>query len=487
MISECNTVVSDGRLLVKPRDPPGQLSVYVIPGDTKRETYRLKTFQKYPQGSAVDPWTLVKAGFFYRGYKDRVQCHGCGSQVQNWEVGDNPRDAKWHELTCRFDRHNPEENDAISVIRDPLVNCGPQIPMDKQSPPARRVLWRSPEVTVLTPRRPPEVTVVTPRNVPAGHVLGASNATMTGTRGPNMASLAVMYPCDNAYSPHLTSLQSRLQTFNDRIRNWSQVRIKATAQQMAEAGLYYLGERDRVKCFYCNGGLQNWSFYDKPWFEHAKWFPLCEFVLKNKGPEYVERVTQRFAHLSRPHGAGSRPPLSVTAQNLVMNPNYGSAFNTWRPRECVDRPPQIIDPGEERVKKQQQIEEEFANSEVLQAAFEMGFERHLIKKALSIRLDEYGRGYGKVATLVRDLTEMQDQEEIGFEEGHGKTAEPKDEITKVKEILKQDKCRVCQNEPAKTLLMPCGHLVVCKLCGPTTLRCPICQVKVKSTIDVFRV
>ena len=89
-------IVSDGRPLGRRRDPPGQLSVYIPPGDTKREVYRLCTFEKYPSGSVMDPWTLVCAGFYYRGYKDRVQCHGCGMQVQDWEVGDNPRDAKWH-------------------------------------------------------------------------------------------------------------------------------------------------------------------------------------------------------------------------------------------------------------------------------------------------------------------------------------------------------------------------------------------------------
>jgi len=458
-------ITSDGRLLVRPKDPPGQLSVYMIPGDTKRETYRLMTFQKYPQGAAVDPWTLVKAGFYYRGYKDRVQCHGCGSQVQDWEVTDNPRDAKWHEITCKFDRHNPEENEAISTIRDPLTSSGPQVPVD----------------------RPPEVTVLTPRPRPAGQVLRAANANGACAGGPNMAILVEMYPCDNAYSPHLTSLQSRLQTFADREQNWSQVRIKATALQMAQAGLYYLGESDRVKCYYCNGGLQNWSYHDEPWFEHAKWFPLCEYVLQNKGPEYVEMVTHRFAHLARPHGAGARPPLGITQRTMDINPSYGPLMDTRRSRECIDRPPQIIDPGEERLKKQEQVEKEIANSEVIQAAFEMGFERYLIKRAVSIRLDEYGRGYGKVETLVRDLTEMQDHGELDAERDLGKTAEPRDEITKAKEILKQDKCRICQNEQARTVLLPCGHLVVCKQCGTTTSRCPVCRVKVASSIDVFRV
>ena len=43
------------------------------------------------------------------------------------------------------------------------------------------------------------------------------------------------------------------------------------------AGFYFLGERDRVKCWYCNGGLQNWEPLDELWSEHAKWFPTYVF------------------------------------------------------------------------------------------------------------------------------------------------------------------------------------------------------------------
>jgi len=56
-------IVADGKPLGWIRDPPGQRSVYIPPGDTKREVYRLRTFEKYPPGLAVDPWTLAKAGF----------------------------------------------------------------------------------------------------------------------------------------------------------------------------------------------------------------------------------------------------------------------------------------------------------------------------------------------------------------------------------------------------------------------------------------
>ena len=37
--------------------------------------------------------------------------------------------------------------------------------------------------------------------------------------------------------------------------------------------LCFSGDRDRAKCWYCNGGLQNWEANDEPFTEHAKWFP----------------------------------------------------------------------------------------------------------------------------------------------------------------------------------------------------------------------
>ena len=96
--------------------------------------------------------------------------------------------------------------------------------------------------------------------------------------------LAQLFPCSNPVNPHMRSEAARLQTFRDRSDEWLVHRIAATPEQMSQAGLYYLGERDRVKCWYCNGGLQNWARFDNPWFEHAKWFPTCEYLLQKKGP-----------------------------------------------------------------------------------------------------------------------------------------------------------------------------------------------------------
>ena len=128
-------------------------------------------------------------------------------------------------------------------------------------------------------------------------------------------NLRSIFPCLHPVNPHMRGSQARLQTFLDNSSIWPAHRIRATPQQIVNAGMYYLGERDRVKCWYCNGGLQNWERDDDPMEEHAKWFPLCEFVLQQKGPDYVHQIVLRNPGLRRPNLYN--PSSGQAAQSLV--------------------------------------------------------------------------------------------------------------------------------------------------------------------------
>lgn len=84
-------------------------------------------------------------------------------------------------------------------------------------------------------------------------------------------------------------LEARLNSFN----NWPAT-LRQTPSQLAEAGFYYSGLGDLVKCFQCDGGLQEWNPSDDPWTEHALWFPHCSFVQMVKGAAFVESCTVIF-------------------------------------------------------------------------------------------------------------------------------------------------------------------------------------------------
>ena len=58
----------------------------------KDESVRLSTFHDWPERVAciVDPHDIARAGMFYTGQIDRVQCAFCRGCLRNWVQGDNP-------------------------------------------------------------------------------------------------------------------------------------------------------------------------------------------------------------------------------------------------------------------------------------------------------------------------------------------------------------------------------------------------------------
>ena len=71
----------------------------------KNEEVRLSTFRDWPERAAaiVEPHELAKAGMFYTGQADRVQCAYCRGYLRNWVQGDRPADEHHrHFPDCNF-------------------------------------------------------------------------------------------------------------------------------------------------------------------------------------------------------------------------------------------------------------------------------------------------------------------------------------------------------------------------------------------------
>ncbi|XP_014613191.1 PREDICTED: baculoviral IAP repeat-containing protein 7-B-like [Polistes canadensis] len=60
--------------------------------------------------------------------------------------------------------------------------------------------------------------------------------------------------------------------------NWPVSYVKP--EKLAEAGFYYLGEGDRVKCFECNIEICQWAENDDPMEDHERWSNRCRFIKK---------------------------------------------------------------------------------------------------------------------------------------------------------------------------------------------------------------
>ena len=69
----------------------------------RREGSRLRTFQSWPADAPVTSGDLAKAGFFFLGPGDKVQCFCCGGILRCWVHGDSPAaEHKRHFPTCSF-------------------------------------------------------------------------------------------------------------------------------------------------------------------------------------------------------------------------------------------------------------------------------------------------------------------------------------------------------------------------------------------------
>uniref|UniRef100_A0A665TVZ3 RING-type E3 ubiquitin transferase n=1 Tax=Echeneis naucrates TaxID=173247 RepID=A0A665TVZ3_ECHNA len=192
------------------------------------EGQRLQTFQSWPVDAPVTSGELAKAGFFFLGPGDKVQCFCCGGILRCWVPGDRPStEHRRHFPTCRFILGQAVGNIPLQIgssdsVDGQLLSQLQRMTMDEQ-----------------------------------------------GTAG-------------QAVYPEMEAEDSRLTTFH----NWpSEASVQPDV--LARAGFFYTGHGDNVKCFYCDGGLRNWEPGDDPWQEHAKWFPRCEFLIQSRGQEYI--------------------------------------------------------------------------------------------------------------------------------------------------------------------------------------------------------
>ena len=72
----------------------------------------------------------------------------------------------------------------------------------------------------------------------------------------------------------------KMRSRNERLKTYSNWPLGAPVGpvDLAEAGFFYLGEADQVKCFSCGCVVHRWSKGDNVLFEHRRISPLCSYL-----------------------------------------------------------------------------------------------------------------------------------------------------------------------------------------------------------------
>nr|AGE61301.1 IAP-3 [Chrysodeixis chalcites nucleopolyhedrovirus]AGE61749.1 IAP-3 [Chrysodeixis chalcites nucleopolyhedrovirus] len=129
--------------------------------------------------------------------------------------------------------------------------------------------------------------------------------------------------------PNFDNVVKRINSF----RHWP--RNRTDYIDLAEAGFFYTGIGDKVKCFYDGCTLSDWSCDRVPWQQHARWYPNCRYVLFVKGPDYVQQVISESCVIPAPKPIPKpRPTPPAISQEIASTSSNETVQESSFKSEC---------------------------------------------------------------------------------------------------------------------------------------------------------
>ncbi|XP_076594613.1 E3 ubiquitin-protein ligase XIAP [Chaetodon auriga] len=442
---------------------------------------RLDSFRGSSLAQHVSAERLARAGFYFTGHADRVRCFSCQKTVENWHRGDTP-----------VERH-------------------------KEVSPSCKFL----RCTHLTSFNPFSDTTLTNGSTYNEEAEDMEYRLRTGE---------VVDESTYPMAPHMRSEEARLQTFSSWPSN-----APVRSRDLAQAGLYYLGESDRVQCFCCGGMLGGWETGDTAWGEHTKHFPYCFFILGHDvGNIPFQGGTEEEEGGSRQHAsthvamecfeerlgsfAGVQHPIdperlaragfySTGTADRVLCFCCGGGLKGWQPEEdpweehakhypgcsfllaekgqefvnCI----QLQDPRRNRAASSHQNgfsgdRNEVLRSAMAQKAIEMGLEPSVVERTTLEKISRTGSGYASLEALMEDCLNNTPQSDAAETQ-----KQDEDPLEKLRKLQREKQCKICMDRDICIVFIPCGHLVSCKECSVSLVKCPICCGAIMQKIKTY--
>ncbi|XP_047530918.1 baculoviral IAP repeat-containing protein 7-B-like isoform X1 [Vanessa atalanta] len=463
----------------------------------KSDALRLLSFVNWDDTSVARE-ELVNAGFYHAG-EGRIRCAWCGGELapfRNLGSLGTPLDVhRMYFPRCEY-AATLEEERRNGEFSPPIL------------PPSYTPPLRSPSTT----RPQSSGAVQNARVVEAGAEWRSLGVVGGGARHPSRAALA-----------------ARLATFE----RWPADRAQAP-RTLADAGFFYTGIDDQVRCFYCDGGLGKWEAGDAPWSEHAHWFPHCGYVRLVRGQDFVDACRTRAV----PRSFSADRGLTSRTRNPSVNfPVTGSQIE-----ECMESNAAVaalgagLDAARVRraiVRRLRATGLPFSSSEALIDAV---LDEQLNEEAWSVSPHSQRLARDILAETLRDFAPRSGIIPSNIEEdrpdsqasqtdspvrsptpsnvslqsnnpsdnsrtenltseisnnNHERDSSP---VSNPKQLTLEEEnrqlrearmCKVCMDNEVSVVFLPCGHLVSCAECGAALGACPLCRAQVKALVRAY--
>jgi hypothetical protein len=407
------------------------------------EKDRIISFLRSDVNVPVDPYDLAKFGFYWTGSMDWSRCAFCRLEVRGWEVDDRAESEhlRWNPR-CPFIQHRAVGN----------VRIGEENTEDINEATSRRMI--APSVSSY-----------------------ATNGNVGNTRAAGLVQ--------RAHYPEYASVNLRMNTYH----MWP-ISMGQTPYELAEAGFYYIGSSDRVRCFMCGGGLKDWHHCDIPWNEHAKWFPYCSHLKAKMRPEFIARMqSMRIAETTIPienemphHEITNAEMESFTAPVPQLSNetlNIGPATSTSTSHEGLLLEHNVIENNVITTQETLNGMKLDQTKEFDKESNELGMCKICYDKELGILFQPCGHMSCTMCSTQFEICpvcrkKMDKQLVIKL-----------DRTMKIdKEINELGMCTICYHEELGILFQPCGHMS-CTMCSKNFDTCPVCNKKIDEQIRAF--
>lgn len=330
-----------------------------------------------------------------------------------------------------------------------------------------------------------------------------------------------------------------------RYGSFSEWNFHQSPDSLARAGFYYIGPRDRVRCFFCGKVLGQWEKDDDPWKEHAQWFPDCPFLIQCMGKGFVSEIQQIVAQQTSEQGpryktetpsyqqykeqrgvvtSPSSPECSLQSTVAIYciqmgypEPTVRKAINIWQTRHgsrsfsLTDLVNVILDlqTSDSGYNSLEDLSNE-ANLNVVdngecRTESLTSSEISLVKEEKSENTDRTSIGSKELQENMHISTEnsacsnvvTKNQIENERDSGYDSESESDDESESIldteklraenEELKERLLCRVCKDNTVSVIFLPCAHMCTCSQCYLAMKECPICTCRVKAVVKAFLV
>ncbi|XP_042889183.1 baculoviral IAP repeat-containing protein 3-like [Penaeus japonicus] len=457
---------------------------------------RLASFENWPDCLVQKPLDLANAGFFYEGANDYVRCFHCYGGLYNWEKGDIPwnEHAKWYPKCQHIKSERGIE--FIHTIEEEMKRKPAMDPDD--------ILMELDIVKCV--RRSYE------HNVP---IFLSYFDTSYGYEDRPITYICreddyiIGIPYQSCSKKEYSTIEKRLASF----KKWPDCLVQKP-QDLAEAGLYYEGVGDYVRCFQCSGGHCNWEKEDIPWNLHARWRPDCLHLYLKKGIEFIKNENDKALDRDRDEIDRCELLWELDIVKCVVSMGYSiniaketikkhvneTGWPYLRLDEYIDdmdqmliknpkimkpKPPSIISHIISETKDayiqslRSKIESKFSttSNDILNATLSHESENtenptslEALPETENIENPTSLEALPEAENMECDIEILQTDQDpteewMKYISGKHVTDEHRKEETKTPEQKRDNpKCEVCKNKNAKVLLLPCTHMVACESC-----------------------